>query len=67
MFIMFIAFWAVLFTGRYPDSMHGFVVGTIRWQYRVSLYLLFMTDEISAFHWKRTIEFFLINRKLWQN
>ncbi len=48
-FVMFIAWWAVLFTGQYPKGMHEFVVGTLRWSTRVSLYLSFLTDKYPPF------------------
>ena len=47
--ILFLAWWVVLFTGNYPESWHGFVVDTLRWQTRVMLYLNFMTDEYPPF------------------
>jgi hypothetical protein len=50
--LMFIAWWAVLFTGSYPERMHGFNVGTFRWVYRISLYLGFFTDEYPRFSGK---------------
>jgi hypothetical protein len=50
--LMFIAGWAVLFTGEYPPQMHGFNVGTFRWEYRISLYLGFFTDEYPRFSGK---------------
>jgi hypothetical protein len=51
-FIMFLAWWIVLFTGKYPENWHSFMVGTFRWQYRVSLYLGFFTDEYPPFSGK---------------
>ena len=47
--LAFLAFWAVLFTGRYPENWHAFNVGTIRWNTRVNLYLGFYTDEYPKF------------------
>jgi hypothetical protein len=49
LFVVFIAWWAVLFTGKYPKGMHDFNVGTLRWALRVRLYLLFMTDTYPPF------------------
>ncbi len=46
---MFIAWWVVLFTAEYPKSMHEWVVGQIRWQMRVSLYMMYMTDTYPPF------------------
>jgi hypothetical protein len=48
--LAFIAWWAVLFTGRYPESMHAFQVETIRWGTRVNLYMANMTDFYPPFH-----------------
>ncbi|RMF76954.1 MAG: DUF4389 domain-containing protein [Chloroflexi bacterium] len=47
--IFIIAFFAVLFTGNYPEGMHKFVVDTYRWQTRVNLYMNLMTDEYPPF------------------
>jgi hypothetical protein len=49
LFLNFIAFWAILFTGKYPIEMFDFVVGTGRWGYRIQTYLNFYTDEYPAF------------------
>ncbi len=49
LFVQFIAFWIVLFTGEFPEKMHGFIVGTQRWAQRVNLYLAIMTDEYPPF------------------
>jgi hypothetical protein len=47
--LMFLAWWAVLFTGRYPERWHAFNVGTFRWSTRVGLYLGYFTDEYPRF------------------
>ncbi len=47
--IAFLAFLAVLFSGHYPKGFHNFMVGTLRWQTRISLYMSFMTDEYPPF------------------
>lgn len=43
------AFISVLFTAKFPKGAHDFLVGTIRWQYRVSLYMGNMTDTYPPF------------------
>jgi len=47
--LIFLAWWVVLFTARYPDFIFDWVTGQIRWQMRVSLYLLYMTDVYPPF------------------
>ena len=47
--LIFLAWWVVLFTGKYPRSFHDWAVGLIRWQLRVDLYLFFMTDTYPPF------------------
>jgi len=44
-----IAWFAILFTGRYPDGLYTFGVGYMRWSLRVEAYLLLMRDEYPPF------------------
>ena len=52
MFVRLIAFWAVLITGKYPKGMHDYMVGLMRWQYRISIYMGYMTDVYPPFSMK---------------
>ena len=48
-FVGVIAFFAVLFTGRWPAGMREFVLGVGRWWLRVEAYLVLLTDEYPPF------------------
>ena len=45
----FLAWWAILFTGKYPKGLYKFAVGFFRWQIRVSLYYCLLRDEYPPF------------------
>ncbi|MGD0115434.1 MAG: DUF4389 domain-containing protein [Dehalococcoidia bacterium] len=47
--LTFIAWFAILFTGRYPRGMFSFVVGVFRWQYNVTAYTGLLRDEYPPF------------------
>jgi Domain of unknown function (DUF4389) len=47
--VVIIGFFAVLITGQWPESLRTFVIGVMRWAYRVSIYVYLMTDEYPPF------------------
>jgi hypothetical protein len=48
--VVVIAWFAILFTGRFPDGMYDFVVGVMRWHNRVVGYALVLaTDRYPPF------------------
>jgi hypothetical protein len=48
-FIVFLSWWAILFTARYPDVFFNFVVWWLRWGTRLSGYAFFLTDKYPPF------------------
>jgi hypothetical protein len=45
-----VAWFAIIFTGQYPENLFRFVVGVIRWSNRVTAYaFLLVTDEYPPF------------------
>jgi hypothetical protein len=47
--VTLIAWFAILFTGRYPEALYGFAVGVFRWSTRVEAYVLLLHDEYPPF------------------
>ena len=48
-FTTVVAWFAIVFTGRYPAGFYGFAVGVLRWTTRVEAYLLLLHDEYPPF------------------
>ncbi len=44
-----IAYWAIAFTGTYPEGIFRFVAGAIRWSIRTSAWLFSLTNEYPPF------------------
>ena len=44
-----VAWFAILFTGAYPEGLYEFGVGVMRWQIRVESYALLLRDEYPPF------------------
>ena len=47
--VAWIGYWVVLFTGRMPTGIHGFLTGVLRWQTRISAWLYGLTDAYPPF------------------
>lgn len=47
--VLFIAFFAILLTGRFPRGMFDFSVGAMRWGHRLNLYSNLFTDAYPPF------------------
>ena len=50
MFVLFLSWWAILFTGGFPRGFFNFIVGMHRWELRVNTYLSFLRDEYPPFN-----------------
>jgi len=46
---LIIAWFVILFTGRFPRGLHGYVAGLVRWSMRVQAYVFSLTDEYPPF------------------
>ena len=44
-----VAWFAILFTGRYPEGLYSFGIGVLRWNTRVEAYLLLLHDAYPPF------------------
>jgi hypothetical protein len=44
-----VAWFSILFTGRYPESLYDFGVSTLKWSVRVEAYLLLLHDDYPPF------------------
>jgi hypothetical protein len=47
--VLVLAWFAVLFTGKWPEGMRKYVVNVMRWNFRISTYVLLMTDAYPPF------------------
>jgi len=47
--VVFIGWFAALFTGSMPEGLHNFVAGFLRWETRLYGYALLLTDEYPPF------------------
>jgi hypothetical protein len=47
--VVFLAWFAALFTGRNPEGLRTFTIGVLRWQARVAAYYCLLTDQYPPF------------------
>jgi hypothetical protein len=47
--ILFISWWAILFTAKYPRWAFDFISGYLRWTVRVTGYSYYLTDKYPPF------------------
>jgi len=50
--LTFLAWFAILFTGRYPKAFFEFTSGVLRWQAHVMAYIALLRDEYPPFSWE---------------
>lgn len=55
--LQIVAFWAILFTGKYPKSLFDFQVGLLRWNLRVNARVLNISDGYPSFGINGTDEY----------
>lgn len=49
--VVFISWWVILFTGKYPKGMFDFVANTLRWQTRFTAYYsMLLTSKYPPFN-----------------
>jgi len=48
-FTSVVAWFAILFTGEYPQGLYNFGIGVFRWQTRVEAYMLLLVDQYPPF------------------
>lgn len=51
-FCVFISWWAILITGKYPESLFRFIEGSLRWNMRIFAYMVYLTDTYPPFSMK---------------
>jgi hypothetical protein len=47
--ILIVAPFVILFSGQYPQGMHSFASGVVRWSARISAYVIALTDRYPPF------------------
>jgi hypothetical protein len=49
--LVIVAFFAILFTKRFPEGLFNFIVIAFRWQQRGNVYAYWMTEKYPPFEW----------------
>jgi hypothetical protein len=47
--VLFLSWWAILFTGQYPKSFFDFITWYMRWNVRFTGYMYLLTDKYPPF------------------
>lgn len=55
--IMFLSWWAILFTARCPETFFSFLVWCLRWGTRLTAYMFLLTDKYPPFHGRADVEY----------
>jgi len=61
-FIMFLSWWAILFTGRYPETFFNFIYWWLRWGARLGGYIYLLTDKYPPFSGREEVDYPVIFR-----
>ena len=61
-FIMFLSWWAILFTARYPDVFFNFITWWLRWGARLGGYIYLLTDKYPPFSGREEADYPVIFR-----
>lgn len=56
MFVMIIGIFAVLFTGKYPQSFENYMVTLYKYLWRIQAYYMCLTDQYPPISWKEYFE-----------
>lgn len=56
-FVQFIAWWMILFTGKFPKGMFDFCVAYMRWTLRYSAYMCLFSDKYPPFSGEESVEY----------
>ncbi|MEK7400612.1 MAG: DUF4389 domain-containing protein [Candidatus Poribacteria bacterium] len=56
-FVQFIAWWMILFTGKFPKGMFDFCVAYMRWSLRYGAYMGLFSDKYPPFSGEENVEY----------